>query len=265
MPCWYVSVSQSGAVDDLKNISRTWGSARRQWELLHGLVDLHESDPAPPVGASALLARRGSMKRAVETEPALQVRQGLNFQPVRHPRSSSIEPTRRRRTSSNVRSKLDGSALPSPPFHSSPLNSPAMHAPALPSPRVIVESPFAPDRPQGPNLTTAPAQNTAYFHAIPPQTAFNPYPSEVHQTYEILDDATDLSQFQSSHTADYSDLLNSFLSPTEAAHLASTTAQADTVPFSHTYAFGEVPFGAASDIGGDEWKTLMSRYIAPDP
>ncbi|GAA5998630.1 uncharacterized protein JCM10292_007114 [Rhodotorula paludigena] len=236
----------------LKEMELIWGSAIRQWELLHGLVDLRDAELNAELDGLAR-AERGTKRPTMEVDspaPGSAAFDGLqptNFhnRPMGG-RAHSKTAVGRKRSSTSAsrgaaaaRSPVPGAsaALASPPLgqHQHQLGYPglppvlgAMHSPPLGS------FPGA-----GPNFPLAGVNQVGQPGSMPPGL-----PGDgTAQTFDILNPSLDLSQFKSppgtsGGTTNYSDLLNSFLSPTE---VASTTG---ANPFIFG-AGGNSPFGLA--------------------
>ncbi|GAA5834644.1 hypothetical protein JCM9279_007070 [Rhodotorula babjevae] len=214
----------------LKEMELIWGSAIRQWELLHGLVDLRDADLRAELDERA---QRGIKRATMDLDEAASAPGSAAFDGVRptnfHHRpiqggsSSSArtasKPGARKRssTSTSRRSAASGAGASGSPT-SPPL--PPGQVPLFPGPAALQSPPldmFAPG---------------SGAHSMPPMFAGAPMQGiQVHghapgdstpQSFDILNPQLDLSQFRSrpgssSGATNFSELLNSFLSPTEAA------------------------------------------------
>ncbi|GAA5858288.1 hypothetical protein JCM1840_001131 [Sporobolomyces johnsonii] len=273
----------------LKEMELIWGSAIRAWELLHGLVDLRDAELSAELDGlnaahAAEEATRGTKRPTMDIdEPSSSA-----FADVRptnfHNRSVKSQPQANRRRGSSVsnaassmsgRTGGDGAAaiLPAPvPTPGGLGSSSAPQFPSLfPLPPREWQLPVTSMHSASTNAPhPAPAQQSAppqqpsqgMFSHEPPSFGLSPSGSGQNgeaaaQTFDILNPSLDLSQFRSppgtsGGVTNFSDLLNSFLSPTEAASMASgataTPATAPPVPtgtpFDPTSAFFGMPLGA---------------------
>ncbi|GAA5966610.1 hypothetical protein JCM3765_005674 [Sporobolomyces pararoseus] len=253
-------------MDALKEMELQWGSAIRAYELLHGLVDLRDAElNAELAGLDADAEGRGTKRATMEVdEVSNEVFAGVrptNFHNNARPvvgRSSSTSKRRQNSSTSRSSAKHPPQAQISPNLPQPPV------FPADTSSSAPLNWRMGPPGPPGPGSSnTLPPISSMFSHqppdlsiATPPQGAT---PSA--QTFDILNPALDLSQFRSppgtsgGGTTNFSDLLNSFMSPTEAA--ASLPGQFSMPPiapasnagqFDASSAFFGMPIGAV-----DEW------------
>lgn len=193
-PSWFVQ----GAFDTLPQV--IWGSAIRQWELLHGLVDLKDLN----LQSNDIDAVRGTKRPANDDSAASISPSAFNVAPANfharpmHQRAdkSATRKSSQKRKSSNLSTQSNASATRTQPGSEAP-------------------------KPQAPQGSLSQAQSLfpvsptavpiAAPHPVIPQAAmFN----AGHQTYEFLTSsgpALDLSQFRSrpgspSAPTDYNDL-----------------------------------------------------------
>lgn len=248
----------------LKEMELQWGSAIRAFELLHGLVDLRDADlNAELAGLNAEGEGRGTKRQTMDVdEPSNETFADLrptNFHNNSRPvvgRSTSTS-KRRQNSSTSRTSKVLSQSTSSIPQ-------------AVPSPS-IPQVPFFGDSPQDwrvpPTQASTPLPDTArrpsdgqplFSHHLPDTTS-NPSA----QTFDILNPSLDLSRFRSppgtsgGGSTNFSDLLNSFLSPTEQAGISTASSLPPvTIPMQqqggpHSFnagsAFFEMPLGVVDD------------------
>ncbi|GAA5982372.1 hypothetical protein JCM11641_006960 [Rhodosporidiobolus odoratus] len=213
----------------LKEMELIWGSAIRAWDLLHGLVDLRDAELHAELAGLDDEVLRGIKRPAMDVgEPSASSFADVcptNFhnRPLGGTaRRSSKSATRRRGSSSGtnplpsstVRTSFGSPGSPVVPMHGQ-LFPPASAAAPLPrSPQFSFTAPSA--APVMPSQAPKPA--TFATAAGPPPAA---------QTFDILKPAVDLSQVKAPPGADggmtnFSDLLDSFLPPIEAAGSSAT-------------------------------------------
>ncbi|GAA5916517.1 uncharacterized protein JCM6883_005446 [Sporobolomyces salmoneus] len=262
-------------MDALKEMELQWGSAIRAYELLHGLVDLRDSElNAELAGLDADAEGRGTKRATMEVDPpANEVFAGVrptNFHnnPARPVvgRSTSASRGRRQSSSSLRTTKKPSPSLPQPPVFGAP-------APAtVPTwPISLPEQPLL----SHPPIPQPQSQNSSMFSHQPPDLAIPTPPQGATpsaQTFDILNPALDLSQFRSppgtsgGGTTNFSDLLNSFMSPTEAAAslpgqfaMPPVAPSATTTGFDPNAAFFGMPLGAV-----DEWYQYSFNAFAAE-
>ncbi|BGP06376.1 fungal-specific transcription factor domain-containing protein [Rhodotorula toruloides] len=228
----------------LKEMELIWGSAIRQWELLHGLVDLRDAELGAEL--AGLNSQGGDTSRGTKRptmdvdEPLTSAPSSAAFNDLRPTnfhnrpmggRSGSKPSATRRHSSSGSRAR--------PPAPSSGAGGPRVgvtspsipeNQPLFPAPAALQSPPlgnFAVPMPPslGGNASTFP--NMQQQHSQLPPFAQQAPPMAMGaegmaQTMDILNPQIDLSQFRSrpgssSGPTNFSDLLNSFLTPTEAA------------------------------------------------
>ncbi|GAA6061791.1 hypothetical protein JCM10212_004847 [Sporobolomyces blumeae] len=273
----------------LKEMELQWGSAIRAFELLHGLVDLRDAElNAELAGLDAEVEGRGTKRPTMDVdEPTKQV-----FHEVRPTNFHANRPvvgrstSTRRKPSRSVSSGGPRTSQSQPPPQGRVPAPPVLSSPSIP------QVPFFPASPQDwrapPTVAPSPASSSSIpplpppipgpmspasgstssgpgmFSHVPPEfaSAPGPGPNPSAQTFDILNPALDLSQFRSppgtsGGVTNFSDLLNSFLSPTEAASLPSMPFAPPPItappvqpgtPFDPTSAFFGMPLGAV-----DEW------------
>ncbi|BGP14207.1 hypothetical protein JCM10213_005900 [Rhodosporidiobolus nylandii] len=245
----------------LKEMELIWGSAMRAWELLHGLVDLHDADLNAELVGLSDEANRGTKRPAMDVdEPSpssfADVRPA-NFHHQSRPAGARApsKPAQARRRSSTSGSGVRTSR-PSNPSAASPTlpQNPQLYAPPPPVPVTVTPGGFSLQSPPPFNFPTpagAPVMpSSSSAAAVPPPNGGFP----TAQSFDILNPNLDLNQFKPDGGAtNFSDLLNSFLSPTEAA---SSTAAAGLPP--------SLPSFAAAPGGGFP-STATSPPGAADP
>ncbi|GAA5936055.1 uncharacterized protein JCM15063_002694 [Sporobolomyces koalae] len=250
----------------LKDMEMQWGSAIRAFELLHGLVDLRDAElNAELAGLAAKGEGRGTKRATMEvdekpTSEAFATARRTNFHSNARPivgRAGST--TAKKRQNSMNASMAPPAAMPQP--HSAPLPVFAAASPEnwhaqsnLPSPGPSHDVPTLGDNTHSMFSHHPPELATPVHHQQQPGLSA--------QTFDILNPSLDLSQFRSppgtsAGPANFSDLLNSFMSPTEAAGLpgqfslpsvSPPNQQAAGTAFDSSSAFFGMPLGAV-----DEW------------
>ncbi|GAA6052521.1 hypothetical protein JCM3770_003807 [Rhodotorula araucariae] len=233
----------------LKEMELIWGSAIRQWELLHGLVDLRDADLRAELDEQA---QRGTKRATMDVDDASQA-QTSTVQPA-SAAFEGVRPTNfhnrplqtgvgthaasragsrasgggaRKRSSTSASRKSANAAAASPTL-------PQGGMPLFPGP-VALQSPpvnFLGGAAGSPPVFAAPLQPAGATAApgVPMQGIQQQAQGggglgageATAQSFDILNPQLDLSQFKSrpgssNGAGDFSDLLNSFLSPTEAA------------------------------------------------
>ncbi|GAA6042703.1 hypothetical protein JCM8097_003755 [Rhodosporidiobolus ruineniae] len=239
----------------LKEMELIWGSAIRAWDLLHGLVDLRDAD------LNADLSRmqsedRGTKRPTMEVdEPTPAAFSALPPTSFHHRQASGKGQSRpqahRRRSSSSAAGRAAsasrpaaaaGAGLASPSIPEVPLYPAAMPAPAsMPPPPPSTGPGAAPTFAFNAPFSFPPPVGAPTLPSFSSASSVGPAAGQA-QTFDILNSGLDLSQFQSppgtsAGRTDFSDLLNSFLSPTEAAGTAALAqaglpASAPAVPAS---------------------------------
>ncbi|GAA5902640.1 hypothetical protein JCM8208_007026 [Rhodotorula glutinis] len=216
----------SQCMSALKEMELIWGSAIRQWELLHGLVDLRDADLRAELDERA---QRGTKRATMDLDEAAAAPGSAAFDGVRptnfHHRpiqgSSSTARTtskpgarKRSSTSTSRRSATSGAAASgSPPL-------PAGQTPLFPGPAALHSPPLDMFGPGSGAHNLSPMFSGAPMQGV--QLPGHAPGDSTPQSFDILNPQLDLSQFRSrpgssSGATNFSDLLNSFLSPTEAA------------------------------------------------
>ncbi|GAA5843186.1 hypothetical protein JCM11251_001678 [Rhodosporidiobolus azoricus] len=237
----------------LKEMELTWGSAIRAWDLLHGLVDLRDAELNADLARLNEEANRGTKRPAMDVDDPSP----SSFNDVRptnfHNRPPLGNRSQSKTAASRRRSSTSGSANQRAPSSSRKAlgksTSPVVreNAPILPAPvpPVGVQAPvFAVSSPpfSFPPPTGAPRMPSLAPGSMPAASTA--------QTFDILNPSLDLSQFKtppgsSSGAANFSDLLNSFLSPTDLASSATSAPAIGNPGFAA--AFGNSPSNRAGD------------------
>ncbi|GAA6010201.1 hypothetical protein JCM11491_005388 [Sporobolomyces phaffii] len=243
-------------MNSLKDCEQQWGSAIRAFELLHGLVDLRDAElNAELAGLNADGEGRGTKRATMDVdEPSKEAFAGVrptNFHNVTRPVGGRSASATKRRTSSSTSRNARPAQVP-PPINP--------HVPVFDAPHSSISE----------RRTNAPGSAPTDVHRAELQSVFSHQPPDLDvaqnqsatpsaQTFDILNPALDLSQFRSppgtsgGGSANFTDLLNSFMSPTEAAALPGQFSMPPVVPppataFDPSSAFFGMPLGAV-----DEW------------
>ncbi|GAA6023010.1 hypothetical protein JCM10207_002039 [Rhodosporidiobolus poonsookiae] len=225
----------------LKEMELIWGSAIRAWELLHGLVDLRDADLNTELAGLNEETSRGTKRAAMDvdepTPSSFDEVRPANFHNWPMPqRTSSVPKTahnRKRSTSASSGGKRSAStSRPSLGASGSPMIPEHALFPAPPVPAV-------PSSSAGVSLGATSGTTPAFTLPSPPFSFETPPGAPIMPTglpgqsaaggpqahsIDILNPSLDLSQFKSrpgtaggDGPTNFSDLLNSFLTPTEAA------------------------------------------------
>ncbi|GAA5887204.1 hypothetical protein JCM6882_002448 [Rhodosporidiobolus microsporus] len=258
----------------LKEMELTWGSAIRAWDLLHGLVDLRDAELNADLARLNEEANRGTKRPAMDVdEPSPSSFNDVrptNFhnRPPLGGRTQSKSATARRRSSVSTSggARAPSSSRASLGKTGSPVireNAPIFPAPmpptgSQPSGFPVHSPPFSFPPPAG-----APSMPSLAPASMPPLASASASTSTA-QTFDILNPALDLSQFKtppgtSSGAANFSELLNSFLSPADLSG-ASTSASAASIPSFMGGLPGAVPL--ASTGAGPEASTATPAASA---
>ncbi|ORY73251.1 fungal-specific transcription factor domain-domain-containing protein [Leucosporidium creatinivorum] len=283
----------------LKEMELIWGSAIRQWELLHGLVDLRDAELSAELHQGMQQEEEDVMrglKRPAEPEANSSTFTGLpptNFhaRPLGRATAAGGAKPRRRSSSASNRVKTEpgarmpGSMQPPPPQMMQMQGSPSIPENAtLPPLPNLQPPPTQPQPPQQPTMPSLPQSQGMFGHELSQQQHHSTNNlgghEGAHQTYDILaggGPVLDLSQFRSppgtsGGVTNFADLLNSFLSPTEAAgaeltHFPQPTLGGDgqappnSTGVFDTSAFFGLPLGADMT---EEWATYLPQaFFSP--